>query len=75
MIFLYELNLTKSLKISFLNIYGIGKNQSIFLLKYSGFSNNFSVKDLTESKLAKVNKILKLKKILIKNNLKKKKIF
>ena len=74
MILLYELHSSKHLEISFLKIYGIGKNRSKFLIKSLGFTSNFKSKQLNDFNLNRILSIIKKKKFKIKKNLKKKKI-
>lgn len=73
MFYLFDSKLlkSKSVFVSLINIFGIGKFNSILICKQLGFCNNFKTKNLSQDQFNKIVKLIDYLNIKIANNLKK----
>ena len=72
MIYLFEAKLpeTKSIYFGLKYIYGLGKNRSFFICKKLGFSLNFKIKNLSDSQIYRISKLVEFLNFIIANDLK-----
>lgn len=73
MVYLFEkeLNEDQIVYISLARIYGIGKNNSIFLCKRLGWSKNIKIKNLAENQIYQLAKIIENSDFIVATDLKK----
>lgn len=62
---------SKSVFVSLMNIFGIGKFNSILICKQLGFSNNLKIKNLSKNQINKIVQLVEYLNFKIANNLKK----
>jgi small subunit ribosomal protein S13 len=72
MVYLLESELSKKKSIFFAiqNVYGIGKNNAIFLCKKLGFSMNLKVEELSKEQVIRLITIVESSNLRLANNLK-----
>ena len=72
MIYLFESKLpeTKPVYFALRYIYGIGKSKSIFICKKLGFSYNLKIKNLSETQVSKIAKLVEFLNFVVANDLK-----
>lgn len=75
--FLFDANIieNKKIKIALQAIYGLGKKNSIKIIKKCGFAPNLTIKFLNNFQLTKIIKIINSLNILLGNELKKNYLF
>jgi small subunit ribosomal protein S13 len=76
MIYLFESELpeNKSVFLSLVHIYGLGKFKSLFICKQLGFSKNFKIKNLSKEHINRLIKIIEHLNLKLSSDLKKSKI-
>ena len=71
MIYLFESKLpeTKSVHFALRYVYGIGTGKSVFICKKLGFTSNFKIKNLSESQVNRIVKLVELLDLSVANDL------
>ena len=72
-IFESEINESKPIVLSLMDIYGIGKSNSSHLCKKLGFSSNIRIENLSENQIDKIIKTLEGLNLVLGSDLKKSK--
>lgn len=71
MIYLFESKLpeTKSVYFALRYIYGLGAGKSVFICKKLGFTSNLKIKNLSESQVNRIVKLVELLDLSVANDL------
>lgn len=72
MVYLFESKLpeNKSVFFGLISVYGVGKSRSFIICKKSGFSLNLKIKDLSNSQINQITKVVEASGYTIANDLK-----